>query len=216
MTASAAPRSPRMLLITTLLLAVAGMVLLAVPHEPSAPLPSAVRPTPAGTSYRSTAVPGTGSAESGTPAAAPAGAATNGSTSVPGLPPHGEGVAGDRVIQRALEAAWPADLAGRDERQLLAAGRDLLRADATGVGRAGWPTVFGDPDQAIVPAFASSRFRIQAAVARRDGRVDRAVVHLVWAGADRGGTYTDGRITDFYFIRSFRKGNFAWTPQPPQ
>jgi hypothetical protein len=97
------------------------------------------------------------------------------------LPPHGEGVAGDPAVQRSLEAAWPADLPARDEQQLRAAGRALLRADATGVGRAEWPEVWPDSGQVIVPAFATARFRIQAAIARRDGSPDKAVVHLVWA-----------------------------------
>ncbi|WP_369362604.1 hypothetical protein AB5L52_03575 [Streptomyces sp. CG4] len=95
------------------------------------------------------------------------------------LPPHGEGAAGDRAIQQALEAAWPADLDARDERQLLAAGRELLCADATGIGRAKWPRVFPDAGQHLTPAFATARFRIQAAIARRDGAVGQAVVHLV-------------------------------------
>jgi hypothetical protein len=114
------------------------------------------------------------------------------------LPPHGEGVAGDRAIQRNLEAAWPADLPAADERELLTAGRSLLRADATGVGRARWPDVFGDSGQAVTPAFATARFRIQAAIARRDYSPDKALVHLVWAGTDRGGTFTDLRITDWH------------------
>ncbi|WP_234441854.1 hypothetical protein [Streptomyces sp. WM6386] len=49
----------------------------------------------------------------------------------------------------------------------------------------------------MAPAFASARFRIQAAIARQDGRLDKAVVHLVWAGMDRGGPFTDLRITDW-------------------
>jgi hypothetical protein len=129
------------------------------------------------------------------------------------LPPRGEGVAGDRAIQRTLKAAWPADLAAEDERQLLAAGRGLLRADATGVGRAKWPGVFRDFGEGLTPAFAISQFRIQAAIARRAGG-DQAVVHLVWAGVDRGGTYSEARITDLYFTRSARKGTVSWTPQP--
>jgi hypothetical protein len=41
------------------------------------------------------------------------------------------------------------------------------------------------------------------------------VVHLVWAGADRGGTYTDGRITNLYFARTTApEGGHAWMPQP--
>jgi hypothetical protein len=95
---------------------------------------------------------------------------------------------------------------------LLAAGRALLRADATGLGRDQWPTVFPDRDQAVAPAF--TRFRIQAAIARRDSGADHAVVHLAWAASDRGGTYTDGRITDLYFTRTSKKGASAWTPQP--
>ncbi|MFC7308980.1 hypothetical protein ACFQVC_32835 [Streptomyces monticola] len=101
-----------------------------------------------------------------------------------------------------LETSWPADLSRRDEQVLRAAGRSRLRADATGRGRR---------EQGVVaPAF--SRFRIQAAIARRGTRPDQAVVHLVWAGADRGGTYTDGRITDLHFTRSDTKGQPQWVP----
>jgi hypothetical protein len=71
--------------------------------------------------------------------------------------------------------------------------------------------MFGDRSaKAVAPAF--SRFRIQAAIARKDERASRAVVHLVWAAADRGGTYTDGRITDLVFIRT--NGASPWTPLP--
>ncbi|MFF9410405.1 hypothetical protein ACF1B0_33495 [Streptomyces anandii] len=208
------PRSPRLLLLSTVLLAVAGVALLSVPHgkEPSAPgtastahattdASSAVAPPPAHK-------PNSGTAASPTPAASTPSAVAS------ALPPHGEGVAGDRVIQRNLEAAWPADLPADDEQELLTAGRALLRADATGVGRAKWPSVFGDSGQAVVPAFATARFRIQAAIARRDGSPNRAVVHLVWAGMDRGGTYTDLRITDWFFTRTIKKGAATWTPQP--
>ncbi|MEU2625258.1 hypothetical protein ABZ642_45440 [Streptomyces sp. NPDC007157] len=130
-------------------------------------------------------------------------------------PPHGEGVAGDEGAQRSLEKAWPSDLPVDDARQLLTAGRALLRADATGVGRTQWPEVFPSPGQAVAPAFASARFRIQAAIARRDGSPGKAVVHLVWAGTDRGGTFTDLRITDWHFTRTTtKKGAATWIPQP--
>ncbi|MFC9931669.1 hypothetical protein [Streptomyces sp. NPDC127190] len=98
---------------------------------------------------------------------------------------------------------------------MLAGGRSLLRADATGVGRAKWPTVFPASHPAVAPAFATARFRIQAAIARRDGSPDKAVVHLVWAGTDRGGTFTDLRISDWHFNRTTSKrGAATWTPQP--
>ncbi|MFF7358320.1 hypothetical protein ACFZA1_37690 [Streptomyces filipinensis] len=118
------------------------------------------------------------------------------------------------MIQQSLETAWPADLPATDDRELLAAGRALLRADATGAGRAKWPDIFPDSDQ-VTPAFATARFRIQAAIARRAGSPDKAVVHLVWAGIDRGGTFTDLRITDWHFTRTTsKKGAATWTPQP--
>ncbi|WP_424858520.1 hypothetical protein [Streptomyces sp. SAI-170] len=125
-------------------------------------------------------------------------------------------MSGDRVVQQALEAAWPADLTPADEQVLRTLGRALLRADATGIGRAQWPVFFDAPGKAIAPAFATARFRIQASVARRNGSPDKAVVHLVWAGTDRGGTYTDLRITDLHFARtaSGQKGVSTWTPQP--
>ncbi|MET8292333.1 hypothetical protein ABZV80_45680 [Streptomyces sp. NPDC005132] len=121
---------------------------------------------------------------------------------------------GDQGIQRALEAAWPADLPAGDERELRVAGAGVLRADATGVGRAKWPRLFDEGAQVVVPAFGTARFRVQAVIARRDGASGRAVVHLVWAGTDRGGTYTDGRISDLYFTRTTSRGGSAWTPQP--
>jgi len=111
-------------------------------------------------------------------------------------------------VQQLLDEQWPSDLPAGAERQLVAAGRKLLRADATGVGRGAWPAMFAAAERTVVvPAF--TRFRIQAVVAHRDG-AGRALVHLVWAGADRGGTYQEGRIADFSFIK---KGQ-AWTPLP--
>ncbi|MDG4859304.1 hypothetical protein P8605_14240 [Streptomyces sp. T-3] len=130
------------------------------------------------------------------------------------LPPRGEGRTGDRAIQNVLEQTWPKDLPPAAEQELLAAGRALLLADTTGVGRDKWPTVFGSPREGdagvVAPAF--SRLRVQAAIARRSTRPGRAVVHLVWAGADRGGTYADGRISDFVFTQ--QKGTDTWAPLP--
>ncbi|MEH0424702.1 hypothetical protein [Streptomyces sp. B21-083] len=208
-------RSPRPLLIATLVLAVAGTVLLILPARnntasatPSPAAASAVRPSSPSTGEDSAAG---GPGPSKTTVAAPSASAT-----ARALPPHGEGVAGDRAIQQALEAAWPADLPTGTERQLLTGGRELLRADATGIGRDKWPSMFGNPDQAIAPAFATARFRIQAVIAHRNAAGDQAVVHLVWAGTDRGGTFTDGRITDLHFTRTTSKkdGGATWTPQP--
>ncbi|MER6030676.1 hypothetical protein [Streptomyces sp. NPDC001851] len=211
------PRSPRLLMLITVLLAVVGGVaLLGVPHGHELPAPATAStahaanlPAAAATPASQPTVPTPPS-----PQSAASGASTP-SVPEPALPPHGEGVAGDQAIQRNLEAAWPADLPATDQRELLTAGRALLRADATGIGRAKWPQVFPASDQAVAPAFATARFRIQAALARRDGRQDTAVVHLVWAGTDRGGTFTDLRITDWHFTRTTsKKGAVTWTWQP--
>ncbi len=214
-------RSPRLLLATTLILAVVGVAVLTWPGQsgsreaaapahqaatfPSShrsPSSSSARPAPRSTSKDATAP---SSAMEASPSA-----------SVPALPPHGEGAAGDRAIQQALDTAWPADLDPVDERHLLTAGRALLRADATGAGRDQWPNYFADSQHGVAPAFAMARFRIQAAIARQDGARDQAVVHLVWAGTDRGGTHTDGRITDLHFTRTnprTKEGKPAWIPQ---
>ncbi|KQX70143.1 hypothetical protein [Streptomyces sp. Root1310] len=208
-------RSPRLLLIATMVLAGAGGILLTVPQTPRTPAITAPPRAPAPTTHPTATAPSNRTAQAGTPAQATASTASSTqSASASALPPHGEGVAGDAAIQKSLEDAWPADLAADDEHTLLAAGRGLLRADATGVGRAEWPALFSDPDQAIAPAFSTTRFRIQAAIARLDGSPNQAVVHLVWAGTDRGGTYTDRRITDWHFTRTSTKGTSPWTPQP--
>lgn len=90
-------------------------------------------------------------------------------------------------------------------------------ADATGTGREAFPALFPPGERkVIVPTFTRIRIRIQAAIARTDpAHPDRAVVHLVWAGADRGGTYTDGRLTDLSFTRTpVQNGATAWMPLP--
>ncbi|WP_055495539.1 hypothetical protein [Streptomyces sp. TP-A0356] len=208
------PRSPRLLLLSTVMLAVAGAALLGMPHGQMSPIPAvsptahaATEPT-AGVFAPAAVKPPVAAAPSSPPVSTPA-------VLESALPPHGEGTAGDTAIQRALEAAWPPDLPARDARELLSAGRSLLRADATGIGRASWPGVFPTSGQGLVPAFATAGFRVQAAIARRDGAAGRAVVHLVWAGTDRGGAFTDGRITDWHFTRTITtKGASTWTPQP--
>ncbi|WP_030618337.1 hypothetical protein [Streptomyces achromogenes] len=210
-------RSARLLVLSTVVLAVVGGVtLLGVPpiQRPPAPATASARAT---TDPPSAAVPPASQPAAPTPPF-PASAASTASTPSalePELPPHGEGPAGDQAIQHSLDAAWPADLSAGDEQELLTAGRALLRADATGVGRAKWPQMFPASAQAVAPAFATARFRIQAAIARRDGSPDNAVVHLVWAGMDRGGTFTDLRISDWHFIRTTsKKGTTTWIPQP--
>jgi hypothetical protein len=208
------PRSPRLLLLSTALLAVAGVALLGMPHgqDPTAPATTSTAHAATDSSSAAAALPASDPTVGTAPSATPAPSTPSAVESA--LPPHGEGVAGDLAIQRNLEAAWPADLPADDERELLTAGRALLRADATGVGREKWPGVFGDSGQAVAPAFATARFRIQASIARRNGRPNSAVVHLVWAGMDRGGTFTDLRITDWFFTRTIKKGAATWTPQP--
>ncbi|MGP4001714.1 hypothetical protein [Streptomyces sp. 8N706] len=125
-------------------------------------------------------------------------------------PPPGEGPAGDRVIQHLLDRSWPPDLSRADEEELLVLGRAVLRADATGTGRGQWPTYF--TGKAGGHTFIG--FRIQAAIARREGSERRAVVHLVWAGSDRGGDFRDGRTSTLHFTRTdpAQKGAPAWTP----
>lgn len=204
-------RSPRWLLLSTVLFAFAGVVLLSLPQGQDSPVPATT--APAASDQPAAALgPGAGKGPAGVePSVTPTGSP---SASPSALPPHDDGPAGDRAVQASLEAAWPADLPHADERTLLTAGRALLRADATGIGRAQWPSVFPSSSQAVAPAFAIARFRIQAAIARQDGGPDKAVVHLVWAGQDRGGTFSDLRITDLSFTRVIKKGTVTWTPQP--
>ncbi|MER5450551.1 hypothetical protein ABT052_37145 [Streptomyces sp. NPDC002766] len=199
---------------SSLLLAVAGIALLGIPHGKHPPAPRLASPARTTTDPSSATTsppiskPPVGTASSAAPTASTPSAGES------ALPPHGEGVAGDHAIQHNLEAAWPADLPADDEQTLLASGRALLRADATGVGRAKWPSLFGARGRAVAPAFALARFRIQGAIARRSHGPNTAVVHLVWAGTDRGGTFTDLRVTDFHFTRTYKKGVATWTPQP--
>lgn len=205
-------RTPWILLLTSLLLAAGGCVLLSTPNsEPSSTPRTAAHPAPPYAAPHADAPrPHASQPPDPSPVTASSSPPPTAQASEP--PPHGEGPAGDTAIQQLLETSWHPDLPDGQARQLLKAGRSLLRADATGIGRSAWPTVFDRHEQAqVAPAFA--RFRIQAAIARKDGaQRGRAVVHLVWAAADRGGTYTDGRVSDLYFTSTTTKGATTWTP----
>ena len=105
-----------------------------------------------------------------------------------------------------MDAARPADLPASDEQALTAAGRQIWTAEVTGGGRNRWPAYF----HGTKPATGYTRFRIQAAIARRDGgRARQAVVYLVWAGAGPGGRFREDRTATVTFIR---EETGSWTP----
>ncbi|MFG2753938.1 hypothetical protein [Streptomyces xanthophaeus] len=108
------------------------------------------------------------------------------------LPPPGSGPAADPLIQQALDQASRADLPPDDERRLLDAARSAWLAETS----------------------AYTQVHIQAATARRDtgpgsagGTEVRAVVRLVWAGADPAGTLLDGRTAALYYTQT---GDGSW------
>lgn len=109
------------------------------------------------------------------------------------LPPPGSGPAADPLIQQALDQASAADLSPEAEQQVLALARTAWLAETAGY----------------------TQVRIQAATARRDtpppagaasGAV-RAVVRLVWAGADPAGTFLDCRTAT---VRFTQNGDGSW------
>ncbi|MBT2612734.1 hypothetical protein J7I97_32070 [Streptomyces sp. ISL-87] len=114
------------------------------------------------------------------------------------LPPPGSGPAADPLIQQALDRASAPDLPAGDEQRLLALGRTAWLGETAGY----------------------TQVRIQAATARRDttptptGTPEqqtpasvRAVVRLVWAGADRAGTFLDGRTATVHYTQNGESWN---------
>ncbi|MDX3075898.1 hypothetical protein [Streptomyces sp. MI02-7b] len=126
-------------------------------------------------------------------------------TTVDALPPPDAGPGADQLVQQALDQAARSGLTDATARRVVAIGRAVWTADATGTGRGRWPHYFTGP----APAAAYTRFRIQAAVASRDpNRPQGVVVRLVWAGADPAGTFLEQRTAT---VRLVRKGT-SWTP----
>ncbi|MEU9033352.1 hypothetical protein AB0D45_00275 [Streptomyces sp. NPDC048352] len=107
------------------------------------------------------------------------------------LPPPGSGPAADPIIQQALDQASRPDLPPDDERRLLELSRTAWTAETAGY----------------------TQVRVQAATARRDttpataGQQPRAVVRLVWAGADPAGTFLDGRTATLHYTQN---GQGSW------
>lgn len=136
----------------------------------------------------------------------PTPARTSGTASAPSeLPPPESGPAADPIIQQALDRASAPDLPARDEQRLLALGRTAWLGETAGY----------------------TRVRIQAATARRDTTPTaptstgtarpprqvpatapvRAVVRLVWAGADPAGTFLDGRPATVLYTQNGESWN---------
>lgn len=200
------PRSGDRLLAAATALACAGTFLLHLSMRPQdetparRPAPTAVRTaapdTPAGTSPA--AAVGTVPAPVGTASASPTisltAAATLGkappAAAASELPHPGSGEAADPLIQEVVDKASSRDLPPADEALLLRQGRAVWLEEAA----------------------RYTRVRIQAVTARRDttagdGGPGRAVVRLVWAGADPAGTFLDGRPGSVHFTQN---GDGSW------
>ncbi|MER7467893.1 hypothetical protein [Streptomyces sp. NPDC097981] len=164
----------------------------AAPYQEAAPAAAPAASAGPALPSPSQAAPGPGTpAVPATPKASrePDGPAPQTSSTPGELPPPGSGPAADPLIQQALDRASSPDLAPDDERALLDAGRAAWLAETVGY----------------------TQVRIQAATARRnpepgDGQ-RRAVVRLVWAGADPAGTLLDGRPAALLYAQN---GNGSW------
>ncbi|WP_050779250.1 hypothetical protein [Streptomyces sp. Mg1] len=207
------PRSGGRLLAAATALACAGTFLLHLSTQPQDKKPAA-RPAPA--AVRTTSTPVMAGAEAapdatGTPASVspPGRASTSASTTATAaapsamsspaevaaagpseLPHPGSGEAADPLIQQVMDKASPSDLPPADQALLLRQ------------GRAAW----------LAETARYTRVRIQAVTARRDttagdGGPGRAVVRLVWAGADPAGTFLDGRPGTVHFTQN---GDGSW------
>ncbi|MEU7031465.1 hypothetical protein AB0A60_32815 [Streptomyces sp. NPDC046275] len=197
------------LLLAGALLLVAGITVLAHGPDQGAATPAASRDERPTTS--TSAVPRTPTRT--TPATPPSTTVTRAPASGPadaaqplpsGLPLSGEGPAGDPVIQQVLDGSSPADLPAPTARRLVDLAARIWLAETTGAGRERWPTYFTDPT-------LRARYRdvrVQAAIARRSGPGERAMVRLVWAGTSASGETQDGRPATVLFEQ--REG--VWVP----
>ncbi|MFE9846531.1 hypothetical protein [Streptomyces goshikiensis] len=199
------PRNGGRLIAAAAILSSAGIMLLYVGMRPqdeepaTRPAPPAVRTaapdTPAGTSPAAAVgtVPAPAGTASATPTISLTAAATPGkappAAAASELPHPGSGEAADPLIQEVVDKASPRDLQPADEALLLRQGRAAWMEETT----------------------RYTRVRIQAVTARRntdgDGGPGRAVVRLVWAGADPAGTFLDGRPGSVHFTKN---GDGSW------
>ncbi|WP_053676728.1 hypothetical protein [Streptomyces sp. WM4235] len=184
-----------------------GPRIVAAADSPAPPAsPPEGRDAGAGSSPTGHGAPGPPAADAASAPSEPARPEQSGAASAPGeLPPPDSGPAADPIIQQALDRAGAPDLPARDEQRLLTLGRAAWLGETAGY----------------------ARVRIQAATARRDTTPPlrastgtpqthpqvaatppvRAVVRLVWAGADPAGTFLDGRTATVLYTQN---GAGAW------
>ncbi|MFJ3840564.1 hypothetical protein ACIPY6_34360 [Streptomyces sp. NPDC090054] len=114
------------------------------------------------------------------------------------LPPPGSGPAADPLIQQVLDHATSRDLPPDAERQLLALGREQWLKETAGYTQVRIQAATASRDTAPLPSPGAGASRPDA---------ERAVVRLVWAGADPAGTFLDGRPATVHFTQN---GDGTW------
>ncbi|MFC8295591.1 hypothetical protein ACFUJ0_14205 [Streptomyces sp. NPDC057242] len=205
MTTRPAPHRP--LLLTGLLLALAGALLLLTrqqdppttmvpPAPPALSAPAGERtagepPVPASSPAAQPSVRTDASRQAPPAPRTPTPKPSPDLESVPsGIPVSGDGPGGDYAIQRLLDRTTPADLPPALERRLTTLATRVWVAETTGTGRETWPGYFTGME--LRSSYRD--VRVQAAIARRaGGRDDQVLARLVWAGAGALGTFQDGR-----------------------
>jgi hypothetical protein len=101
----------------------------------------------------------------------------------PDAPPSRK-ASSDQSIQKGLEATMPGNLPDDQEKELVALGWSVIRADLTGRGRQKWPDYFpGSPSRTRYTGV-----RMRAGVARGvPARSGLAQVIVIWTGKDPRG-----------------------------
>lgn len=125
----------------------------------------------------------------------------------PDVPPSRKAPS-DRSIQKGLEATWPGDLPADQEKELVALGWSVIRADLTGRGRERWPAYFPPGPSRT----RYTRLRMRAGIARgAPRRSGLAQAIIIWTGKDpQGREVGQGRTA----VCLARTGS-GWQPRIP-
>ncbi|MFJ5811705.1 hypothetical protein [Streptomyces sp. NPDC093093] len=178
------------------------------PAPPASPPegPNAV----AGPSPSGHGAPGPPATDAASAPSEPARPTQPGTASAPGeLPPPDSGPAADPIIQRALDRASTPDLPVRDEQRLLALGRTAWLGETARYTRVRIQAATARLDATPVaqPSPGTPQTHRPVATTGPVRAVVRAVVRLVWAGADPAGSFLDGRTATVLYTQNGESWN---------